>query len=988
MTAKNDASFAHPPKEKFPVDRIPELDDTPSSLARFSSLQHAGPGYLAAHDLSSADSAFLYRYKDKESPPIEFFRLSIDSVGDSWERGEHTQVVPGLARALSLFPQVGKKFLDFTLLGELGSGAFGRVYLAQQGDLANRFVALKITSTGSCESQALAQLQHTNIVPIYSVHQSGPFQAICMPYFGSTTLTDLLRELRSKAHLPATAKELLASATFRAGSTVRSESSSDGGDKAVENLPESDRVFTMPSRVASNAIVEMLAGRTYIEGVVWVLACLADGLAHAHDRGILHRDIKPANILFTDEGQPMLLDFNLSEDLKKADPSTASIGGTLPYMAPEVLRAYLGEPSEAGATADIYSLGIIFFELLTREHPFKLPPHRRTDQMVQEMLEERLQGVPDVVRRNPEVSPALASILAHCLEPDPSRRYQNARQLHEDLYCFMSHQPLRHAKDPSLKERVRRWQRRHPKLVVAITAAVLTFSVFAPAIAYRNHQVKQQQAVENLRAFQEQCVEVQCRLANSVVDREELRQNIDNAQKLLAKYISDEGKRYRIRNNVFLLDDQQQATLRELISGTALMMVQGERLLAESSRDPEERKQGLRRALRLNDVFANCFVQPPRAAVLQKARLLGLLGETEAAKLIAQQAKSMSLQTTGDFALEASILLADRKFPEALALLERGVERNPQHFLTLFLKGLCHKHQSDFVKAEACFSSCVALSPSHPGAYFMRGLTYARHGNLKEASEDLDRAVEASGKADVHLERASVRESMEDYKGAVEDLSRAIKLGAPFVSTCLKRASLKEKMGDILGARRDRQQAINGEPSTASDWLATAWSKRKSSPDTALEELDRALALNPLSRASLHAKAFILSNQLEKPASAIETLDRLIDFFPDDAVALRLRGLLHARSGNRQAALADAEQALARDASASAQYQLAGIYAQTSKIEPEDAEVAFRLLRKALSKGYGKSSISRDVDLNPLRNDTRFQQLVTPMRQSDLRGRS
>src|SRR5205807_10548510 len=87
-------------------------------------------------------------------------------------------------------PAAGTEFCGFRILAELGRGAFGRVYLAQQRDLASRYVVLKVSPDIFGESQALAQLQHTNIVPIYSVHRARPFQAVCMPYFGSTTLAD------------------------------------------------------------------------------------------------------------------------------------------------------------------------------------------------------------------------------------------------------------------------------------------------------------------------------------------------------------------------------------------------------------------------------------------------------------------------------------------------------------------------------------------------------------------------------------------------------------------------------------------------------------------------------------------------------------------------------------------------------------------------------------------------------------------------------
>src|SRR5262249_53553249 len=91
-----------------------------------------------------------------------------------------------LDRAAAQMPRAGEQFLGFRLYGELGRGAFGRVFLARQGDLAHRWVALKVAPDLWGESQTLAQLQHTHIVPIYSVHQAGPLQAVCMPYFGAT----------------------------------------------------------------------------------------------------------------------------------------------------------------------------------------------------------------------------------------------------------------------------------------------------------------------------------------------------------------------------------------------------------------------------------------------------------------------------------------------------------------------------------------------------------------------------------------------------------------------------------------------------------------------------------------------------------------------------------------------------------------------------------------------------------------------------------
>src|SRR5205823_12521901 len=99
-----------------------------------------------------------------------------------------------------------------------------------------------------------------------------------------------------------------------------------------------------------------LEGLSYVGAVLWLGAQLADGLAHAHARGILHRDLKPANVLLTDDGRPMLLDFNLAEDtkLRGSAADRAAVGGTLPYMAPEHIEAFRATVGRLDGRCDVY----------------------------------------------------------------------------------------------------------------------------------------------------------------------------------------------------------------------------------------------------------------------------------------------------------------------------------------------------------------------------------------------------------------------------------------------------------------------------------------------------------------------------------------------------------------------------------------------------------------------------------------------------------
>src|SRR5207302_1049328 len=105
------------------------------------------------------------------------------------------QAADRLARAVMAMPESGSEFLGFFLVTELGRGAFGRVFLARQENLASRYVVVKIAADVRGEAQTLAQLQHPNIVPIYSAHRSDPFQVVCMPFHGATTLQNVLNVL-------------------------------------------------------------------------------------------------------------------------------------------------------------------------------------------------------------------------------------------------------------------------------------------------------------------------------------------------------------------------------------------------------------------------------------------------------------------------------------------------------------------------------------------------------------------------------------------------------------------------------------------------------------------------------------------------------------------------------------------------------------------------------------------------------------------------
>jgi serine/threonine protein kinase len=426
---------------------------------------------LAADPRGLAAVAFeefrLRRQAGEAATREEYARdFGVDTSAWPEEPGSVRELSERMAAAEVHFPESGATVAGFRLERELGRGAFGRVYLARQGDLADRPVALKIAADVGAESRALARLQHTNVMPVYSVHRTGPFQAVCMPFFPAVTLADLCRSLSKRDTFPESGQALLD--TLRARTALAGQPT--GSDPSA---PE-------PPAPPVKANLELLAGVSFPKAVVWLGARLADGLAHAHERGIVHRDLKPANILLTDEGQPLILDFNLAADLNPtAEQARAALGGTLPYMPPEHLQAFRDRKPYRDARGDVYALGLILFELLAGRHPF---PVRRggPEAILSDMIADR-QHPPSVREFNPAVPRAVEAILCKCLDADPDRRYPTGRELHEDLQRQFDDQPIKHAREP-FAERLGKWRRQHPRVLWRSVGGLATAGLVAAAL--------------------------------------------------------------------------------------------------------------------------------------------------------------------------------------------------------------------------------------------------------------------------------------------------------------------------------------------------------------------------------------------------------------------------------------------------------------------------------------------------------------------------
>jgi serine/threonine-protein kinase len=281
---------------------------------------------------------------------------------------------------------IGKTLSRYKILSKLGEGGMGEVYLAEDMDLG-REVALKVLAPTMDESpgrlerfrreaRAVASLNHPNIVTLFNMEEAEGRRLLVMERVKGTSLDRMI---------------------------------SSGGMPLAEVF-----AYAIP---------------------------MADALAAAHEKGITHRDLKPANVMITDDGQVKVLDFGLAkltaegldqipiEDAATAAPTQpaaltgeGTVMGTAPYMSPEQLSG-----KEVDPRTDIFSFGTLLYEIVTGQRPFK------GDSGI-ELASSILKDTPSsVVEVRADLPRHLGRIIQNCLEKDPERRFQSAKDIRNEL---------------------------------------------------------------------------------------------------------------------------------------------------------------------------------------------------------------------------------------------------------------------------------------------------------------------------------------------------------------------------------------------------------------------------------------------------------------------------------------------------------------------------------------------------------------------------
>jgi serine/threonine protein kinase len=453
----------------------PELDD-PRVIEALDE-------YLAALETGKRPSreAFLARHSDI-APALAECLDGMEALHEA--SSSSPQPVGGPALAPDWQP--GTPLGDFRILREVGRGGMGVVYEAEQLSLGRR-IALKVLPFALTldpkqlqrfknEARAAAQLHHQHIVPVYFVGSERGVHFYAMQFIEGQSLAEVIHGLRQRTGGKTTASPAAATGgrgTSRAeptGPLVPPRSGAAAADTAV------DPVGPLATAYSTNSA-------QFYRSVARLGVQAAEALEHAHEYGVVHRDIKPANLLVDAHGHLWVTDFGLAQFAADAGlTQTGDLLGTLRYMSPEQAG---GQRLLVDHRTDVYSLGATLYELLTLRPPFD-GADRQT------LLHQILHDEPRPLRAIEKSVPAeLETIVLKALNKTPAERYATAREFADDLGRFLHHQPIR-ARRATLAQRVRKWGRRHPSVVVAafVVCVLTTVVSLASAALIRREEAR------------------------------------------------------------------------------------------------------------------------------------------------------------------------------------------------------------------------------------------------------------------------------------------------------------------------------------------------------------------------------------------------------------------------------------------------------------------------------------------------------------------
>jgi tetratricopeptide (TPR) repeat protein len=708
---------------------------------------------------------------------------------------DRTEGFPGAAASAESL--VGSTLSHYRIIERLGAGGMGEVYLAEDRKLGRR-VALKVLPRELAghperlarfrrEARTVAALNHPNIVTLHSTEEARGLHFLTMELVEGVTLRERI--------VP-------------------------GGLPAAE--------------------------------VVRLAIPLAEAVAAAHAQGITHRDLKPANVMVSGDGRIKVLDFGIARPAAAAspdeDPTAITVDGWIPgtvaYMSPEQVVGHAVD-----RRSDVFSLGVLLFELATGEHPFAAPSKAET--------------ISKILRDPPEAASGaalphrLGAIIGRCLEKDPDLRYPDARALGDDLRALQ----LAAGNPPAGRRR----------LGLAVAAGVLIAALAGTVLVWTGRSLQKPPETEP-SAPALPAATVPARTPVAVLHFQNLTGDpqLDWLRAGLTEILVTDllqsprldvlatSRLHQILTDLGALDDSgtrtpsfdlihrvaQQAAVRKVILGSYLQVGNDVRIIFQVE-DAETGK-----------ILGGEQVQGPGGEQLPSlldelaAAVHRHLDPAPAGRPVALQDVTTSSPAALRLYTEALALSYQAKISEAIVLLERAVELDPDFALALADLGLFHGNLGHQGLAAEYLKRAVEKSEHLP--VHLRSLLQARYyartwGTYARAIEGFRETLRLYPHRDAPRNNlANLEMSLERYDDAARDYEVLLEHGTQFVPTMVAAATPQTALGRFEKAHQMLLNAADRDPDSwvvqaGLGWMLMQWGKL----DEAAAALERAAALRP-----------------------------------------------------------------------------------------------------------------------------------------------
>lgn len=949
------------------------------------------------------------------------------------------------------FPKVGTEFCGYPLLAELGEGAMGRVYLARQTDLAGRLVVLKVTRQLTGEASELARLQNAGIIPVYSIHQQGGLYAICMPYLGAITLAHLINDTRvfrrtkkqdfdQCRQLASTLVNLRFStiaSTFKPTSELASASSSQTdalssmgrssssnvqsdtvSSSAIKNADQpqsnvhSSEVHSSDSTAAvggetqtgegtlatfdssslqnmlglgelADSIFSNILSQKPLDAKVKVMLGIVRAVAHAHRQKIVHHDLKPENILIANNGQPVLLDFNLAQSDTAV---TAVAGGTIPYMSAQHLKALTGS-IKAAPSNDVFSLGVIFYQLITG----KLPYPGNDPKAAQRLIQNRQQPPKSARELDHTVPPSLNSIISKCLAFESADRYPSAVELEVDLARFAENLPLKFAPDRSPIERLQKWTRRHPLLTSNFTLssiALVLISAFGFSLLANKRRAANLEMAEQVRVTFNKLPETLAMLRSPGIEPELLRKGLDSGLGILAEIgqRSPESQlktgEQDLQKRLQAIDPREREGLTSQLADLYFAMAGAQaELAAQGDRKVLEDANGnlqiaLETATQWNSLAASLsqeFVLPVQYQAQRIESLTKPKSETKTAQ-------NTELASKLDNASTYAQMLAAHERGEVAQwskLADKLVSEKPTDPKRWFSLASARLATGEIRSALSAMDVAARLQPDSSTSVFWRGVLRLKNNEFSAARDDFTFCIaQQESLYAARYNRALAQKSLGENQAALKDLDWLVENQYKTPRVFSLRSQLQVLLNNIPGARADIQSALAAKPVSTDDWVSRGVLKISTDARGALADFSQALKTDPSNLAAHFNSAHVHSEVLGDVPAAVESMNAIVDSGQQSASVLASRGILLARVQKSDEARRDAQAAAGLQPSALEMLQIAGIYSMISKDDTDLQLAATWLARSIAANADMKSLADGDPDLAKLRETDRYRSIM------------